>query len=119
MAKRAIVLEQQIDDGDARPIFRVVLWADVPVARRPFYAQADATSAYRNATQAEIDAIRTGAVVERQMTVSADPPQTAAQLRALIQDAWTAFQAEITARNPWSRYGTSWDGTTWTAGGVN
>ena len=29
-----------------------------------------------------------------------------------------AFQAEITARNDWSRYGTTFDGTTWTAGGV-
>lgn len=115
MPKRVIVLEKLTGP---RPAFRMAFWADVPLARQIFYANPAAISAYKDATTAEVALIKTGAVVERVEVVSADPPRTAAQMQAIAEGRWTAFQAEIEADNPWSRYGSSWDGTAWITGGV-
>ena len=43
---------------------------------------------------------------------------TNAQIRTMLQAEFTARQNAVNAYNPWTRYGTLWDGTTWTAGGV-
>lgn len=112
MAKRIILLEKT-----GQRTYRFALWADVPVARRPYYANVDAISAYLDASVAEVDAIKAGAVRELVDTLSGEN-LTLAQVQALLIARWTAFQNEITNYNPWDRYGSIWDGTSWTAGGV-
>lgn len=113
---RAIILDQIVGD---RPQYRVALWADVPVSRQLFYANASATSEWRNASAGDISALQTGAVVEHVEIISADPPITITQAQALVAARWQAFQDYITSYNPWLRYGSTFNGDgTWTAGGV-
>lgn len=40
---------------------------------------------------------------------------TVPQIQAALVAEFNAYQARITAANPWQRYGTSYDGTSWTA----
>ena len=114
MAKRVIILDQL----DTRT-YRYALWADVPPPRQPFYAKPGAVSVWTGASAAENAALASGAIVEHvdQFNVPAGTP--IADVRALLQTQWQGFQDRITADNPWVRYGTFWDGVTWTPGGVS
>lgn len=119
MAAKLIVLERL---PGKRLGFRVAFWADVPTARQPFYAKAGAVSVYKNATTQENDAIASGAVAELVEDISVDPQgttnQTITKLKDAAADRLAAFQAEVTAYNPWSNYGTKFDGSTWDNQGV-
>ena len=111
---RVIILEQE----DPRT-FRYALWADVPVARQPFYANPTATSAWENALAADLTALQSGQVVERVDKLGIPSGGTLAQARSILQANWQFYQDRITADNPWQRYGSTWDGTTWTVAGVS
>lgn len=115
MTKRFIILERP-----KTTTVRVAFWADVPVARQPFYANAAKTSVYKDATQVEIDALRSGTVVEMVDTINYPAGQTNAQVVQSLKDRWTAYQAEINGLNDWAFYGTYWpgDGSAVVAGGV-
>lgn len=113
MARRIIILDQT----DAQT-WRWAMWADVPAARQSFYANASATSAVKDATAGELSSIQTGAIAER-VGQSAFPGMTVTNVQTALIAAFNAFQAEITNANLWSRYGTSWDGTTWTPKAVS
>ena len=114
-SKRIIVLERTRDE---RPVFAVAFWADVPVARQSFYARVGAVSKWIGATAADNTAIATGQAVELVETISMPPGATTPQIQAALQDRWSAFQSEVTNENKWTRYGTTWDGTAWIAGGA-
>jgi hypothetical protein len=114
MARKIIVLEQVGESGD----FRIAFWLDVPEARQPFYADPSAASAFRDAATDEIAAIRSGAVVEHVERFDRPFGGTLAQLRTALVARHAQLQARVTKDNPWVRYGTSFDGTTWTAAGV-
>lgn len=114
-AKRVIVLER-LDAAQLR--YRVAFWADVPAARRPFYAEAGRVSAWTGASAIENDALSTGAVAERVDVLSFPAGLGLAAVQASAQADWQRYQDEITAVNPWLRYGTFWDGAAWTLGGV-
>jgi hypothetical protein len=97
-----------------------VLRATVPAARQVYFADPNKTSAYKDASVADITALRAGQILER---VASDviTGKTVAQLKATLQQLQTDFQAEVNGQsfNPWQYYGSSWDGTTWTVTGVN
>ena len=112
MAKRIIVLD--LTGGT----LRAALWADVPVARQPFYAQPGAVSAWKDASGPENAALASGAVAEKVIAYTPAPGETQAQGRAILIAKWTSWQAYVTATNPWARYGSFYDGSSWTAGGV-
>jgi len=114
--KQIIILESL---GTGRVAYRVCLWADVPVARQPFYADATKGSAYRDASAGELAALRSGAVVERVETFSADPGTSPAEMKARLIQLWQAFQDKVANTNPWNNYGGFWDGQSWAAGGVS
>jgi len=114
MATQIIVLEKQ---PAAQPVFRVAFWVPVPTARQRFYANAEATSAWADAQAADITALKNGSVVEKVETVSADPGTTIPAIQSRLIARWTALQAELAAETTWQRYGTTYDGTAWTAGG--
>ncbi len=113
MARKIIILERVNIPSDQD--FRVAFWLDVPAARQPFHANPAAVSAVKDATQAEVDAIKAGAVVEETHVVPARSNATQAALLAALVTRYNARQAEFTARNPWARYGSFWDGSAWTA----
>jgi hypothetical protein len=115
MAKQIIILDDiPVQQGVA---FSYAMWAAVPVARQPKHANPNATSAYQNATAAELTALRNGEVIERVETAHFVNNETNAQIRASLVQSFTAFQNQVNF-NRWSRYGTFYDGVTWTAAGV-
>lgn len=113
MAKQIIIL-----DRVAPGRFRYALWAAVPAARQSFYAQVGRVSAWSAASLLENQALESGAVTEFVDTTAFLPGATLAEIQAGLQARWQQFQNEITARNPWVRQGTFFDGTIWTPGGV-
>jgi hypothetical protein len=113
MAKQIIVLEQT-----AANRFNIAFWLAVPAARQAFYANPSAVSAFKTASAGELSAIQSGAVVEQVGEFSYPAGMGLAAIQSALQAEWTARQAAVTALNSWNRYGTSWDGASWTAGGV-
>lgn len=111
MARKIIILDRQNLPSDQD--YRVVFWLDVPLARQPYYQNVAATSHVVGATQAELDAIKSGAVVERVEIISIRANATLGQIQAGLAARHGGLQAELTSRNPWARYGSSWDGTNW------
>lgn len=111
-AKRVIILDRA---GPGLQAFRAALWADVPAGNQIAYANPSATSEYDNATPAELQAIRDGAVAEK--VIQWSPPSGAlawnAACQAALQAEWTAWQAEVTASAAWNDYGRFWDGSAW------
>ena len=117
MANKQIIILDRLDLPSDNS-FRYALWAAVPVSRQSFYANATAVSAWSGASTAENTAIQAGQIVEKVDHFSAPAGTTIAQIQAILIAAWNVWQNHITNENPWSRYGTFFDGTTWTAAGV-
>lgn len=112
-AKNIIILEKN-DSG-----YRVAFWADVPATRQSFYANPIKRSLWGGASTEENAAIAAGTVTESAEQINVPAGATIPQMQAFLESRWTAFQSYITSYNPWLRYGTFWNGTTWTAGGVS
>lgn len=104
-----------LETTSARKI-RYAMWADVPSARQKFYANAAFVSVYLDASAGELTALRSGAVVERVAEEQIDGNN--ASVRTALESRLSAYQAEITARNDWSKYGSVFDGTAWISGGA-
>jgi hypothetical protein len=122
-SKRVIVLERlttrETAWGDQAPQFwSYVFWADVPAGRQSFYANPTLESAVKNIASADLTALQNGSVVEKLDVLQVDKGTTIGQLQTLLETKWTAYQTQITNYNPWNRYGTFWDGASWTAGGA-
>lgn len=82
MAKQIIVLETNPSDGGRNSI-KYVAWFAVPVNRQvPLPAVTN--SAWSIASQAEIDAIRSGAVLEEVRTISVPTSYSATELKAVL-----------------------------------
>lgn len=113
MAKQIIILERPDVNR-----FTAIFWLSVPSARQAFYANAAATSAYKLADAGELAAIRSGAIVEQTEDVSFIAGTTQTQIRAALVTKFTTRQAAVDALNPWDKYGSFYDGSAWTAGGV-
>lgn len=116
MARKIIILDRTDMPSDQN--YRVAYWLDVPVVRQSFYADPAAKSAVVGASVPEVAALTAGQVVEVVETIKRTTGATLAALRTAMVARLAALQADLTARNPYDRYGTSYDGTTWTAGGV-
>lgn len=112
MARKIIQLERTGMPSDQN--FRVALWLDVEVARQPFYADAAATSVVKGITAPELAAIQAGEIVEVVDVVPKLADGTVGDWRAAAEVLYSLKQQELTSRNPWVRYGTFWDGATWT-----
>lgn len=100
-AKRSILI------GRTHPtasFYRYVLWADVPAGNQAAYRNPNATSAYENATPAELQAIRDGLVAEKVGEYQRDSV-TMTVMQTWLDGEWTRFQNEITAQVLWADYG--------------
>ena len=116
MAKKIIILERDLSPGLTN--FRYALWVDVPAARQSFYAGDDEESEYKDANALELAALRAGSVVELVEEMSFSSCKDIEQVLVELTERFKLAQEEIDADNPWDRYGTFWDGDTWTVGGV-
>ena len=119
MARKIIILDRVGYPSD--DAFRVAFWLDVPVARRPFYANAAFVSAVTGTEAPDVTeaaALEEGAVTEVVDSVFLPAGATLVQIRARLIAMHTRLQAEVNDKNLWARYGTFWDGTAWTARGV-
>tara|TARA_R110000868_G_scaffold143298_1_gene361350 strand:- start:7931 stop:8284 length:354 start_codon:yes stop_codon:yes gene_type:complete len=116
MAKQIIILERVDEPSDLN--FRYALWATVPAARVSAYANASATSAYRDASAPEIAAIQAGQIVEQVDKATFAVGTPLGQIQTDLIRRFNVFQGQINAKNPNGRYGTFWDGASWTAGGT-
>ena len=112
--KLIIILDKDVRTG----LFRCALWADVPLARQSFYANPVAKSIWTGASPAEHAAIAAGQVTERVITLQVSDGATVPSLQEELITQQARFQAEIATANPWRRYGTFFDGISWTAGGL-
>jgi hypothetical protein len=106
-----IVLAQAHDDPSG---FNVLFWADVPATRQTYYADPNAKSAWSAATTTDNQALQSGAVTELSTNVHYVPGTPLIQIENELQQRWQTFQTSITNSNPWIRYGSTWDGSTWT-----
>lgn len=94
---------------------QAVLWYPVPLGRevpRPDVQN----SAYRQATQAELDAIKAGRVLEEADTYRFPKSLTSVQIKSFLVSVWTDRKAFLDT-NPLEGqyYGTFYDGTIWSA----
>src|SRR4029434_8545129 len=118
MPRLRIIILDKPEIRDNTNVFRYVFWADVPAARQTFYAQPGAVSAWKNALPADNTNIANGVYAEKVDTLQVPPGTGIAAMQVFLQDKWTTFQADGTALNPCVRYGSTWDGTTWTLTGA-
>lgn len=116
MAKKIIILERINEPSDND--FKYVLWATVPVGRESFYTNINAKSEYKAATAEELQDIKDGKVIERSGLISKTESVTFANIKNDLEKLFKDFQDEINNKKPFLRYGTFWDGTAWTSGGV-
>lgn len=114
MSKQIIVLDKQ----DAVLSYRVAFWAVVPVSRKPYYVNASATSEYKDISAGELTSLQDGSVVEKVGTFLYGSGTSLATIKADLIAKFSDFQSQITNFNPYDKYGTFYDGTGWTNGGV-
>lgn len=112
MARKIIILDRTGLPSDQN--YRVAFWLDVEPERQTFHANAAATSAVKGITAPELALIQSGAIIEEVIDVAAPASATQGQLLAAVVARYTERQAQITDRNQWARYGSFWDGTSWT-----
>lgn len=113
MAKRIIIL-QKVNPTNWQTCF----WLTVPAARVTFHANPDAGSAYKLASAEELGALRDGTIVERVEAIAVPPGANLAQITAALESRWQAMQEDVTNETTYTRYGSYWDGTTWTQAGA-
>ena len=111
---KAIYLDKTI--GEPEIAYRYALWADVPGAFQPAYRNPVAVSAFRGATLAELDALRSGSVAERVGTVKFNAGTALATMDVYLQARLTEWQNDVTAGDKWPNYGRVYNGAAWTAG---
>lgn len=119
--KKIVILERLDEPSDYN--FRVAFRIIIPAAKQLFYSDGTKTSAYPYAAAALIAAIQAGQVEEvvEVMHWTRDASGNPPPLNAVAADMETRYnqiQTEMNTRNPWVRYGTSWDGSAWTQEGV-
>lgn len=113
MMARKIILLDRLALGSVDEAYRVAFWLDVPVERRPFYANPQAASVVKDITADEVGDLRAGKFVEVVENLTRPHGATEAEARAMLEMSYLRRQAELNALNPWDRYGTYWDGAEW------
>ena len=118
MAKRIIVVETG-NPWLGQLSVTCALWATVPSNLQVKYTQGtDWKSIYADATTTEIASIQAGSVTEKVFSTNVPVGTSTAVIKGILQDAFAVFQNSVTNDNRYQFYGTFWDGTSWTNGGL-
>jgi hypothetical protein len=112
MARQIIILEQPGLPSDLR--YHVAFWLSVPAQRQQFVANPDAKSRVMDITANELTALQDGSVVEliHEAIYPLNTPIGAIGTDLVAR--YNEAQAQVNANNPWNRYGTFYDGNSWT-----
>lgn len=111
--KKIIILELLRGTGLGDSTLRAVFWFAIPAARR--VPLTGATSAYRNASAAELLSLTTGEVLEEIIEVQLPPGTSTAAARGVLEVRYFRRETEIgNLPNVNQFYGSYWNGTTWT-----
>ena len=116
MSRKIVILERINEPSDYD--FRFVLRATYNPKFVDFKKDPNRKSILADAAQDETDEMIGGLVEERLGTVSYKPGMATDDIKADLESKLVDFQAEIDSRNPFKLFGTSFDGTKWTDGGV-
>ena len=119
MAARSVIILEQI--SAAPPVYTYLLRADVPLARQSLYARPGYKSLFQPIapdTDPDAAALIAGSVVEKIETLTVLPGTTIPQIEAELVSRQTTYQAAVTSATTWVRYGTFFNGSTWTPQGV-
>lgn len=87
--------------------FKFAIWADVPATRQLFYANPNATSAWKNASTGDIANLQSGAVVERIYKFDVSSTDTVATVEAAMAGTAAQVQLDVNNFNPWIFYNTT------------
>jgi hypothetical protein len=117
MANKQVVILDRFVTQDG-PGWRVALWAAVPAAKQTFWNGFQTTSAWKGASAAENTAISTGTVREKVYTFVPPAAWTLAQMEAKVINDFNDWQTAVNADLAYGRYGTFYDGVSWTTGGA-
>jgi len=112
MARQIIILNQPGLPSDLR--YRVCFWLSVPQSRWPYYANPEFTTQFLGASAAEITALQQGQVWEQVEDVPFQKGTGMAAIATALEKRYAELQDFITNQNPWNRYGSYYDGTSWT-----
>jgi hypothetical protein len=112
MAIQIIILNTGVVPGYY--VINYALWAVPPADRQPAYANPNATSAWINATTAEITALQNGSVVESVQSTQFPTGTSPATIEAELVSRFNQYQTQISNANPWAYYGSTYNGSTWT-----
>ena len=116
MSRKIVILNEDLDSSDLTISY--AMWLDVPATRQAVLANATTTSRMKTATQGELDALKSSAVVE--VVESKNFPKAAelSTLKTALEARYAVAQAALTATHQYKYYDSSWDGSTWTVGGT-
>jgi hypothetical protein len=112
MARQIIILDQPGLPSDLR--YYVAFWLAVPTARQPFYANAALKSRVIGITAPELSALQNGQFIEHVEEASYPLGTGLPAIGADLVRRFDEQQSMLNAQNPWNRYGTFYDGTSWT-----
>lgn len=115
MAKQVIVLETSTSDQGGSITIQAALWFPVASGReKPLPALA--ASAFANASQAELDALKAGTVLEEVKLFTFPATFTPNQIKAEMVAAYTSRATYLaTLPNRMQFYGVFFDGSVWSA----
>lgn len=113
MPKQIIILETNPEDGGRNSI-RAVYWFGVPLARR--IVKPAATSGFAAISQAELDALKDGSVLEEVRSIELPASFTTAEIKAALQKDYADRLAYLGAQPNKLQYaGVFFDGAAWSA----
>lgn len=114
---RKIIVQDEILESSDLSI-NYVLWLSVPAGKEVIYANLDAVSVVKDVTQGELDALKAGQVIEKKRKINLPKESTITSIKSALEEIYNSDQSLINSRNTYKYYGSFWDGTTWTLGGI-
>lgn len=111
MARQIIILN--VPQHEVRGLLRIEALFWISVSANVAFPNANARSAAPNVSQAELDAIKAGTVVERPVELVVPDNMTNADIQTLIQACYARASAQYQPEGKY--YGVAWDGTAWSA----
>jgi len=122
MAQRQIIILQRTVNEAGNPQFAYILRADVPVARQPYIQKFELVPNQFTPVPPDVDpdanGVSTGAVLEKAGVFVNDGTLTLPQIQATLIRLQQDFQTAVTNEATYIRYGSSFDGTSWTGRGA-
>jgi hypothetical protein len=114
MARKIIIQDEDLYSSDFS--LNYIFWLNTPTDQIAALANPDAASAVKDATTLEIDAIKSGAIIELSGTVTAPKESTIEFVKSKLETMYGEKQAEVEAKNAFRFYGMYFDGTNWVEG---